>query len=90
MSEDTQKVAGYRKLSQDELDLINEIKAAEDALLALWQQARSRAHAGDSVEAGDHHHMARWTSLARTHFETGFMYLTKAVARPTNGFGRNE
>jgi hypothetical protein len=30
----------------------------------------------------------RWLPLARTHLETGLMFLVKAVARPTNGLGR--
>jgi hypothetical protein len=83
-------ITGYRKLSQDDTDLFNEIKAHEQTLGELWQKVRNLAHGAEGLTAQDHQAVGRWASLARTHLETGLMYLGKAVARPTNGLGRLE
>lgn len=73
-------VTGYRALSQAEVDMMNAIKAVENDLVGLYV-AIVKASATDPGAA-------RWASLARSHLETGFMYLAKAIAKPTNGLGR--
>jgi hypothetical protein len=76
-------IKGYRDLSQDEIDLINEIKAAEVLVGGLYQKVRERTNVAHPDEFS-----GRWASIARTQLETGFMYLIKAVAKPDNGLGR--
>lgn len=82
-------IVGYRDLSAEEVALINAIKELEAQAGALIHQLTLRntvEHAGKRVQ--DDAGVGRWVSLARTNLETGFMYLAKAVARPTNGLGR--
>ena len=77
-----QKIAGYRDLTQAEVDLMNELKAKEAEVGELYQRVAALAREDGDAAAG------RWASLGRTDCETGFMYLIKAVARPSNGLGR--
>ena len=77
-----QEIAGYRHMSDDELELINKAKAVEGTVGHLLSQIENQMAEHGDKEAG------RWLSLARTHLETGFMYATKAIARPSNGLGR--
>ena len=80
MKDQHTKIAGYRDLSQDEIDSMNDLKRFEAEMADTLAELDRRAD-GDPA-AG------RWASLARDYFETGFMYAIKAVARPTNGLGR--
>jgi hypothetical protein len=69
------QISGYRDLSQDEIDAINEIKAYEKTVGELWRRV------GD-VEGVDR----RWMAIARTHFEEGFSAFVRAVAQPEPSF----
>jgi hypothetical protein len=74
-----------------ELDAaLKEVKAFNDD---RYQEAERRSNSSDQTEeqvriANDvlaNHHYAepnRWTAMARTQFQTGLMYLTRAVAKP--------
>jgi hypothetical protein len=73
-------VKGYRDLSEDEISLMNRIKAFEGEVADLLKELDAAA-SGDPT-AG------RWASLARTNLETGFMYAVKSVAKPDGGLGR--
>lgn len=81
MKDQHEKIDGYRDLTQAEIDAMNELKAVE-AKLGEWFGIMQDATGPD----GD---AQRWLSIARTHLETGFMFAIKAVAKPTNGLGRN-
>lgn len=74
-----EKISGHRDLTQAEIDAINEVKMVE-AKMGEWLSLMDDLPDSDAQ---------RWLSLARTHLETGFMFAMKAVARPTNGLGRN-
>lgn len=71
-------IQGYRDLRQDEIDAINEIKQAELALGGLWKSVMD----GDDSFSADGH----WMSIAKTHFEQGFMAFVRAIAKPENRF----
>lgn len=71
-------ISGYRKMADGDVELINEIKAAEVLLAQTWQKVSDRADID-----------ARWLHIARTEFEQGFMALVRSVARPTPRFGHN-
>lgn len=88
-------IKGYRDLSQEEIDLMNRIKAKGEEVRALVQELRDSHHA-EAQELGmnampaaernevfvEHFDARRWTEIAQTHLQQGFMALVRAVARP--------
>lgn len=70
----TQPIVGYRELTADEIELINEIKL----------QGNNLGLAIEAMVQGGTKYDQRWVSIARTHFQQGLMALTRAVAQPTN------
>jgi hypothetical protein len=62
---------GYRVLSADELQVINETKAIEDLLMTALDKLAM-------VERYD----LRALAIARTEFQTGFMWVVRAMTRP--------
>jgi hypothetical protein len=79
-----QGIRGHRELGSSEVHLMNLLKDHEDSLNTLLEAVSAHIdHVGD-------HEAKRWVSLARNHLETGIMFAVRAVARPTEGLGRNE
>lgn len=71
MKDQHEKITGYRDLSQEEIDLMNEIKEhGEKTHKLVLKLCRI-----DSLDK-------RWLDIGRTDLQTGFMALTRAVARP--------
>lgn len=68
----TPPVAGYRDLTQAEVDLINQIKAVGVQLGELVAVLREEQHVDQS-----------WVSIGATDLQTGLMALVRSVARPT-------
>lgn len=75
-------ITGYRELSRDEIDLINDIKAHAEKTGELVNLIRQFARATDQELAAETEPL-RWLNLARTHLQQGYMALTRAVAQPT-------
>lgn len=73
MDNQHKQIKGYRDLSQEEIDLMNEIKAKGVELGELVQKLRS-------IETMDQ----RWISIGATDLQTGLMALTRGVAQPTS------
>ena len=85
-------VTGYRTLTQADVDLMNDIKKAEAAYLAVVRYAADRVE--DAYEAalnsGDEAEMLRiadanprrWISIGRTHVEQATMAVCRAIAQP--------
>lgn len=67
------RITGYRDLAQDEIDLMNETKAAAVAVGALCEKLSDTA----GVDR-------RWVSIAKTDLQKGFMALTRSIAQPTS------
>ena len=65
-------IKGYRELSKEEIDLMNEIKTKGAELGDLVAKLRS-------TEGLDQ----RWVSIGAVDFQTGLMALTRSVAQPT-------
>jgi hypothetical protein len=65
------KITGYRELNQQEIDLMNEIKAKGVELDLLVNKVMIDGQ-GDP----------RWTSIAKTNLQQGLMALTRAIAKP--------
>lgn len=68
----TNRIDGYRELTETEIAHINKIKAHGESLNALVDELR--ATYADS----------RWLSIGVTDLQTGLMALVRAVAKPTN------
>lgn len=95
MENQHRKITGYRELNQQEIDLMNEIKALgpqiEDMLEKVrlhninQRQAAMDAQPADVVTLDRMQDATpeRFTALAKTDFQTALMYLTRAVAQPT-------
>ena len=71
MDNQHRKISGYRELSQQEIDLMNRIKAFGPELELLISDL-GRAEAD-----------GRWVAIGRTHLQEGLMALTRAVAKPS-------
>lgn len=65
---------GYRQMSEDDLALVNEIKEHGEAIRDLIDRCDVHSHAGPDAK--------RWVSIARTHFQQGYMALCRSVTRP--------
>lgn len=72
MENQHKKIKGYRDLSQEEIDLMNEAKekAAEVGLLV------DKINALGSTDK-------RWVSIGTTDLQKGFMSLIRGIAQPT-------
>jgi hypothetical protein len=85
MENQHRKITGYRELTQEEIDLMNEIKAKGIELQSLIEKVHTtNANPVDDamkeqVQASEAY---RWAAVARTHFQEGCMALTRAVAKP--------
>ena len=72
MENQHRQIKGYRELSQEEIDLMNEIKMKGVELGALVEKLRATSTLDQ-----------RWVSIGATDLQTGLMALTRAVAQPT-------
>jgi hypothetical protein len=72
MDNQHRQIKGYRELSQDEINLMNEIKSKGAELGELVQKLRSTSTLDQ-----------RWVSIGATDLQTGLMALTRSVAQPT-------
>jgi len=65
------KIRGYRDLTEDEIRMMNEVKAIEREVLDLIDTMQ-RQHGIDQ----------RWVAIAHTDLQKGFMAAVRAIARP--------
>lgn len=72
MENQHQKISGYRELSQDEIDLMNEVKAKGVELGELVEKIK----ANESTDK-------RRVSIGATALQTGLMALVRSIAKPT-------
>lgn len=89
MENQHQLIRGYRDLDANEIDLINEIKAAEARIGTLYQRvaehlALQRDRAGADKQRIAAAEPARWLAMARSDLQIGFMKLTRSVAQPVS------
>lgn len=92
MENQHRKISGYRELSQEEIDLMNRIKAKGAELLDLHRelaQYLNKQH-GQAVQDHPTGELARlleaepkkWAAIGKTDIQTGIMALVRAVAQP--------
>lgn len=72
MDNQHRQIKGYRELSQDEIDAMNEIKTMGAQIGDLVAKLRAQ----DGLDQ-------RWVSIGATHMQEGLMALTRGVAQPT-------
>lgn len=72
MDNQHQKITGYRDLTQQEIDLMNEGKA-------LAEEAGAYAAKVKGTPGTD----PRWQSIGVTDLQKGFMALIRSIARPS-------
>lgn len=96
MENQHRKITGYRELSQEEIDLMNRIKAKGSELLDLQAELQSMLHKQKTVKALDADtdrgveeferfsdaEPLRWAEIGKTDIQTGIMALVRAVAQP--------
>lgn len=72
MENQHRKIAGYRELSQEEIDAMNAVKAEGTRLQFLIEELRDNAQLDQ-----------RWVSIAETHLQQGIMAAVRSIAQPT-------
>lgn len=72
MENQHRQIKGYRELTQDEIDLMNEIK----------EHGRQLGELVGKLRAHDDRLDQRWISIGATDLQTGLMALTRGVAKP--------
>ena len=92
MENQHRKITGYRDLDQAEIDLMNEVRQLGIAQEATLKKVEEHIFNQRSENAGiyqetvkqrmDNATPERFLALAKTEFQTGLMYATRAVAQP--------
>lgn len=87
LSSGQQKIKGYRDLSPEEIELINKIKTTAlvvgelvETLAKIESAKVNHGSAPEQIESAGE--SLRWVSQAKTHLQAGFMFLSRAVAKP--------
>lgn len=91
MENQHRKISGYRELGQQEIDLMNKIKALGPQIEAVIIDVNNHLHQqmqNPSITEEDKQRIwdaspQRFVQLAENDLQTGLMYLTRAVAQPT-------
>lgn len=65
-------IRGYRELSQEEIDLMNKVKATGEQLGDLIDELRCLVSTDK-----------RWLEIGKTDLQTGIMALVRSIAKPT-------
>ena len=81
------KISGYRDLTQEEIDLMNEAKQLEARCLAFRSNVKKNLNNKAQSKQSEQERYTnaeayRWIAMARTDIETGFMALVRAIAQP--------
>lgn len=98
MENQHQKITGYRTLSEQEIALMNEIKAQAAEVGALCEKLQQNLlpPPAEGVEMDmacgcsileisvSEVETDRWLRLGQDHLQQGFMALTRAVGKPAN------
>ena len=72
MKDQHTKIKGYRDLSQEEIDLMNEGKSLAEKCGEYINKLRANAETDQ-----------RWASVGEIHLQQGFMAAIRSVAKPT-------
>lgn len=81
MDNQYRQITGCRELSPVEIDMLNRINATALGVHALLKDISYGNPGGGGAPEGVAD--ARWYMIARTHFQEGFMALSRSIAKPT-------
>lgn len=70
-------IKGYRDLTQDEINLMNEGKALANLVGAYVEKLQAM-----NVQTGNQCIDVRWLSIGRTDLQKGFMSVIRSIAQP--------
>lgn len=73
MENQHRKITGYRELTQQDVNDMNDIKAEGERLKTVIEAMRSRKEIDQ-----------RWVSIAETNLQQGIMAAVRAVAQPNS------
>lgn len=85
MDNQHKKIKGYRDLSQEEIDLMNEIKGKGvelGELVAKLLKMNEFDYTKGEFPTAQNWETDRWIGIGRDHLQQGLMALTRAVAKP--------
>lgn len=71
MENQHRQIKGYRELSQEEINAMNNIKSYGENLKALIEELKTISDIDQ-----------RWVSISETHLQQGIMAAVRSVARP--------
>lgn len=80
MKDQHKLIKGYRDLSQEEINLMNEAKALGEQIGALVDKLDSADFAQTSDQVPDKRSLA----LAKTNLQQGMMWLVRSIAKPAS------
>ena len=91
MKEQHTKIRGYRDLSQEEINLMNEIKLQGEVLQKLCnkidehqtQQCQKAYNDQDEMKRIVDAEVPKWLHKGKESIQEGIMFLVRAVAQPT-------
>ena len=72
MDNQHQKIKGYRDLSQDEINLMNDVKALAEQVDVCTSRLKTMPDLDQC-----------WVAIGVTHLQQGFMAVVRGIARPT-------
>lgn len=75
------KIKGYRDLSQEEIELMNEVKEKAEEVGELIQKI-SDFYYSPYPTASNEYADKRWLAIAKTDLQKGFMFLVRAIVKP--------
>lgn len=78
MKNQHEKIKGYRDLTQEEIDLMNEAKelAVRCGELCDKLAASNAVHTEEGIDL-------RWLAIGKTDLQKGFMAVIRSIAKPT-------
>lgn len=79
MKDQHKKSKGYRDLTQEEIDLMNEAKSLAEDCGKLVSKIRESIKGDDPLNK----EAMRWLAIGRTDLQKGFMDVIRAIAKPT-------
>ena len=71
-------IKGYRDLTQDEINLMNEAKDLAEQVGKFIKKLEVT-----NMQTGNHAIDMRWVAIGRTDLQKGFMSLIRGIAQPT-------
>ena len=79
MDNQHRKISGYGELTQEEIDMINDVKMRVLEVVAIASKVYMSIPPSSKSSAGSR---ARWAKMAMDSLETGSMQLVKAISNP--------